>query len=287
MNPWKRTLARLYYVSTISYRRRLASRAGAAGRAPVVVPVFHRIADDGANDWTTPTADFFAAIRWMQAHFDVVSISEAQRRMVSPRIQRPCACLTFDDGYAVNCREAIPFLLENDVPFTYFVTVAAVMYGEFFLHDLQMGNRFAPNSITDLRELARQGVEIGAHTRTHADLGAIRDESELHDEIVVARDDLQDAIDQPVRYLAFPYGDYANLSSAAFRIAREAGYAGVCSNYGGYNYAGDDPFHLHRRGVDGELFRIKNWMIRDPLRHKNTVRYNDNAEENFLRVKCH
>ena len=273
MRLWKRALAQLYYASTIGYRRRLANRASAAGRAPIVVPVFHRIADDAANEWTTSTNDFCAAIRWMQDNFEMISIAEAQRWMASPEIQRPGVCLTFDDGYAVNCHAAIPFLLENEVPFTYFVTVAAVLHGECFTHDLQMGNRFAPNSITELRELSRQGVEIGAHTRTHADLGAISDEAQLHDEIVGSRDELQDALGQPVRYLAFPYGGHANLSQAAFRIARDSGYAGVCSSYGGYNYAGDDPFHLQRRGVDGELFRIKNWMFRDPLRHSNTVRY--------------
>ena len=285
MTIWKRMLAQLYYVSTIGYRSRLTSRDGAAGRAPIVMPVFHRIADDSANAWTTSTADFVTAIQRMQARFDMISIEEAQRRMALPQNQRPCACVTFDDGYAVNCREAIPFLLENEVPITYFVTVAAVLRGERFRHDLQMGNRFTPNSVADVRDLSRWGVTIGAHSRTHADLGAIRDESELYDEIVNARNDLQDAIGQPVRYFAFPYGGYSNLSPAAFRIARDAEYAGVCSNYGGFNYAGDDPFHLRRRGVDGDLVRIKNWMFRDPLRHKSTVQYDDGSPEECLSLK--
>ena len=46
-----------------------------------------------------------------------------------------------------------------------------------------------------------------------------------------------------VRYFAFPYGQHENLSAAAFRVAFEAGYEGVCSAYGGYNFPGDDPFH--------------------------------------------
>ncbi len=273
MSPWKRAVAQAYYLSTIGCRRWLASRDSAAGRAPVVVPVFHRIADDAANDWTTSTSVFSAAVRWMQERFDLISMEETQRRMASAAICRPCVCLTFDDGYAVNGRRAIPFLLENEIPFTYFVTVNAVMHGAYFKHDLEMDNRFAPHTIAEVRKLADHGVEIGAHTRTHADLGAVDDEAELYDEIVAARDELQDAIRHPVRYLAFPFGDYANLSATAFRVARDAGYAGVCSNYGGYNYAGDDPFHIQRRGVDGELFRIQNWMFRDPLRNRHTVRF--------------
>ena len=53
-----------------------------------------------------------------------------------------------------------------------------------------------------------------------------------------------------VRYFAFPYGLPENMSTEAFRIARGAGYRGVCSAYGGYNFPGDDPFHIRRFHAD-------------------------------------
>jgi len=67
-----------------------------------------------------------------------------------------------------------------------------------------------------------------------------------------------------VRYFAFPYGQHENLSTAAFRVARQAGYDGVCSAYGGYNFPGDEPFHLRRIHADPEMPRFKNWMSVDP-----------------------
>ena len=67
-----------------------------------------------------------------------------------------------------------------------------------------------------------------------------------------------------VRYFAFPYGQHENLSAAAFRMAFDAGYAGVCSAYGGYNFPGDDPFHLRRFHADEEFIRFVNWMTVDP-----------------------
>ena len=47
-------------------------------------------------------------------------------------------------------------------------------------------------------------------------------------------------------------------------MAKKAGYAGVCSAYGGYNFPGDDPFHLQRIAGDGTMIRLKNWVTLDP-----------------------
>jgi hypothetical protein len=75
---------------------------------------------------------------------------------------------------------------------------------------------------------------------------------------------LEMAIGRDVRYFAFPYGQHANLSAAAFRVAYQVGFAGVCSAYGGYNFPGDDAFHLRRFHADPEFIRFKNWLTVDP-----------------------
>jgi hypothetical protein len=67
-----------------------------------------------------------------------------------------------------------------------------------------------------------------------------------------------------VRYFAFPFGQHANLDPRAFELAAEAGYAGVCSAYGGFNFPGDDPFHLQRIVIDEVMIRLKNWVTMDP-----------------------
>ena len=69
---------------------------------------------------------------------------------------------------------------------------------------------------------------------------------------------------QVAQEFAFPFGQYVNLSSEAFRLAWEAGYEGVCSAYGGYNFPGDDPFHLQRIHVDDDMIRLKNRATVDP-----------------------
>jgi peptidoglycan/xylan/chitin deacetylase (PgdA/CDA1 family) len=244
-----------------------------AGRAPISVLIFHRIADDRANDWTTPTRTFIEAIQWLKPRFDLISLAEAQRRIRAGVSPRPAVSITFDDGYAENCRMALPLLIEEKIPCTYFVCAQPVLEGTPFEHDRANGECLQPNSVVQLRELIRAGIEIGAHSRTHPDFGKISDRATLHDELVTARDELADAVRQPIRYFAFPFGGHKHLTAEAFQLARSAGYDGVLSAYGGYNFPGDDPFHLQRRSAEGSLDRLKNWVTYDPMHDRKVRRW--------------
>jgi peptidoglycan/xylan/chitin deacetylase (PgdA/CDA1 family) len=245
----------------------------AAGRTPVMILFYHRISDDHLNDWTLPTRNFAQQIEWLRRHTDLVSLEEAQRRLASGHNTRPTACITFDDGYADNCRFALPLLMRHQVPVTYFVSLQHVVERETFPHDKQAGVSLATNTIDELRGLASAGVEIGHHTRRHTDLGKVTDESELYDELVESGRELAAAVDQRMRFFAFPYGLHANLNARAFHMAREAGYLGVCSAYGGYNFPGDDTYHLQRFHADPEWSRFKNWVTIDPRKLSGTQRY--------------
>jgi peptidoglycan/xylan/chitin deacetylase (PgdA/CDA1 family) len=183
--------------------------------------------------------------------------------------RRPTVAITFDDGYADNFSFAIPLLLRHDIPFTYFVASRNVLETHPFDHDVCAGTPLRPNSVEELRSMAAAGVEIGSHTRTHADLGTVSAESELRDQLLGSKDDLEDALDVEIRYFAFPFGLPVNMTTQAFRTAIEAGYHGVCSAYGAYNLPGDDPFHIRRIHADPEMIRLKNWLTID--RRKLTV----------------
>jgi peptidoglycan/xylan/chitin deacetylase (PgdA/CDA1 family) len=264
----KRILLKAYYGVTGWARAWYQRRLAVAGRAPISVLTFHRVADDAANRWTTRTRDFVEVIRWLKPRFDLISLEELQRR-VREGNRRPSVCITFDDGYADNCNLALPLLFEEGIPCAYFVAAGGALEGRPFDHDIRMGNRrLAPNSIAQLRELSRLGIEIGFHTRTHANLGAIADRDRLIDEVVTSCKELEAALGQRIRYFAFPFGAFEDLSVEALDLARTAGYAGICSAYGGWNSPGDDPFHIRRHCVDGLPCRSKDRAIIDPVRER-------------------
>jgi peptidoglycan/xylan/chitin deacetylase (PgdA/CDA1 family) len=264
-------VAGLYYHASRPVRWWQLRRDARQGRVPIAVLVFHRIADDRGTPWTTRNRTFFRQIDWLARHVELISMDEVQRRLRAGN-DRPAVHITFDDGYAENCQEAIPLLVKRQIPCTYFVTLHQVSTGEPFAHDVALGHRFPPNSLEQLRAMAAAGIEIGCHCQEHLDLGKVDDPDVFRRQIVDVRELLARRIGRPVRYFAFPYGLYPNLHPLAFAAARECGYDGVCSGYGGYNTPGDDPFHIQRIIIDDDLPRLMNRATIDP-RKRATFRY--------------
>ena len=264
MPYWKLFLLSLYYHATRPVRWWNHLRAVAAERVPVVILFYHRVAAAADNPWTVSNNMFSRQLAWLRKNFELVPLAEAHRRIRRGANHRPCASITFDDGYADNCTYALPLLVEQQIPFTYFVTLHNVLSGEPFSHDVIWGKPCAPNTLEQIRALADAGVEIGSHGFSHTDLGAIHDQRLLSYELVGSRDEVQRLTGRPVRYFAFPFGQPRNITPLAMRIARDAGYHAVCSAYGGLNFPGDDGFHLLRIGVDDDLIGLKNAATGDP-----------------------
>lgn len=261
----KSCLLHLYYYGSLPYRWWQSTKAIAEHRMPIGVLFYHRIADDGATPWTLSNRGFARHLDWLEEHFELISLEEVQRRIRTADSNRPAVSITFDDGYAENCQQAIPLLIRRGIPCTYFVTLRNVLGGEPFAHDVAAGCRFEPNNLDQLRAMTAAGIEIGCHTYTHADLGQITDPKQLYREVVTAGRQLGQLLSQRIRYFAFPIGQYANLSAQAFQMAKDAGYEAVCSAYDGYNIPGEDGFHLKRLHVD-EMIRLKNRTTIDPRR---------------------
>lgn len=269
MNPGKRILLNSYYGVTSPWRWGMRALRKAWRSEPVQILYYHRVADTHPNPWTIESSRFADQVDWLSERFEIVSLSEAQRRIGSGCNARPTAVITFDDGYADNNHFALPLLLDRRLPFTYFVTSGNVESGQPFPHDVKRGTPLSPNTPDDIRALCEAGVDIGAHTRTHADLAKLTPE-QLEFEISGSKCDLQQMTGRQVKFFAFPFGQPKHMSFAAFSVARRAGFAGVCSAYGGYNFPGNDPFHLERFHADPEFIRFKQWLSVDSLKQLRT-----------------
>lgn len=264
MSNWKTKLIQAYRMCTAPYRKFRWVNMSRSGTVPVISLFYHRVADEHPNDWTISRAAFTQQIDWFQKTFDLVSLEEAQNRIRSGSNQRPTLTITFDDGYAENSEYALPLLIERKIPITYFATVNQTLKQVPFPHDVERGCPLPTNSLESLIAMDTAGIEIGAHTRNHADLGKITDERILIDEVITASLELESAIGRKVRYFAFPYGLTPNLNPKVFGMLRAAGFLGVCSAYGGWNEIGEDPFHIQRLHGDPNFERIKNWLTFDP-----------------------
>lgn len=264
MMNYRSKMIDLYRLMTTPFRQWQMKSMVKSGKVPVAILFYHRVDNFHLNDWTISKTRFEEQIDWFQENFDLVSLEECQSRIRSGYNDRPTLSITFDDGYADNCMFALPMLLERKIPVTYFVTAQHTMEQQTFPHDAAEGNPLSPNSMEALRALVAAGIEIGAHTRTHADLGKVSDPKVLFDEVITATRDIESAIDCKINYFAFPYGQYENLNADVFRLCQEHGFKGVCSAYGGLNFIDDDSFHLQRIHGDPKIARMKNWLTLDP-----------------------
>jgi peptidoglycan/xylan/chitin deacetylase (PgdA/CDA1 family) len=106
--------------------------------------------------------------------------------------------------------------------------------------------RSAVLSWAELRELAQQGVEFGAHTRCHVALTQV-DERRVRAEIRQSLDELEKEIGFRAPTLAYPYGLHNALVR---RVAAEEGCALAFTVEDGLNEPGHtDPMALRRTNI--------------------------------------
>lgn len=254
----------VYYHATAPVRGVLLAHGRRCGTAPLCILFYHRVADSHPNPWTISNAGFREQMGWLKSHVELISLAELQRRMRERDSHRLAVHVTFDDGYAENCDQAIPFLLREQIPCTYFVAWDFVAHQRPFPHDVGGDYLAPPNRISELRDMASAGIEIGVHTRTHADFQHVVEPDRIRDEVVQVRDEMAREFSTPLRYFAIPYGQREQIRPEIVRLAREAGYEGVCQAFGGYNFPGQDAFLLRRIHGDPVFSRFRNWLTGDP-----------------------
>ena len=104
-----------------------------------------------------------------------------------------------------------------------------------------------------LRELARAGMTIGAHTVNHPILARLT-ESEQRYELAESKHQLEHELKQPMDAVAYPVGGKSAFADMTKRIAGELGYRLGFSFYGGINWPGDrDCLDLRRCAVDASI----------------------------------
>jgi peptidoglycan/xylan/chitin deacetylase (PgdA/CDA1 family) len=145
--------------------------------------------------------------------------------------------ITFDDGYANNYDGAFLPLVTRGLRATWFM-VSARTRAEWLDAPEAERHLLAPSQLIEMNQA---GMEIGSHTRTHADLTTLTD-AQRHDELHGARQELEALLKRSVDSFAYPYGRH----NATTVQACAAVYARACTTRPGRLAQERDPHRLRR-----------------------------------------
>ena len=211
--------------------------------APLPVPVllWHDVSPHrpGWDFWTLAPERFRQLLEVIdRAGLHGIGLDEAQAHLAG-RLPRARAAegvlLTVDDGCASLATLVAPELARRGHRAAFFI-VSSWKPPEHVSAD-------------QVRELARAGFDVGSHSMTHASLIArpradrAPEEARIAAELAGSRDALVPLTGRPVTAIAYPKGDWDELT---VRLTRAAGYALAFTTDPGYLEPGVDPLQLPR-----------------------------------------
>jgi peptidoglycan/xylan/chitin deacetylase (PgdA/CDA1 family)/glycosyltransferase involved in cell wall biosynthesis len=158
-------------------------------------------------------------------------------------LPRKPVLLTFDDGYADLVEHAFPVLERHGFSANVFVVSAEMGGHASWQVDPELARQRLLSS-EQLRHLAGQGIEVGAHGRTHANL-ARADDGELRTEIELGTAELENAVGHSIFAFAYPYGAF---DERAQRLVRQLFRCAFTTN-GRVNTLRTDPHLMSRTMV--------------------------------------
>ena len=215
-------------------------------RDEAVIVVFHRVNDSYPTDpLTCSSQEFEDFVRFFARFFEVISLGELLTRVVTRADLTSVLAITFDDGYRGNATIAAPILERHGVRASFFVTTQFIGTDVVPWWDAKKNIETHWMTWDQVRSLRAAGHEIGSHTETHVDLGAVSRE-EARREVAGASARVDAELGERSGLFAYPYGGRENMSDENHAVVKEIGLRCNLSAFGGIVKAGDDPFRLKR-----------------------------------------
>lgn len=163
--------------------------------------------------------------------------------------------LTFDDGFENFYEHAFPILMQYRFTATVFLISDYVGKQNYWDAPLPKLGKRSLMSWNQAREISANGIEIGAHSRTHKDL-CHSHQTEVEREMFDSKSEIEQRIENRVESFAYPYGSFnRSVSEIALRHFKAA-----CTTE--LKIAGEEPFNTLPR-VD--MFYIDNSQMFEKL----------------------
>jgi len=219
--------------------------------------MYHSIADDSYGHYTVSVDAFREQISWFSDYgFEIISLSFLLQAIQTHDhgILNKKVVITFDDGYADFLANALPILLDHKATATVFL-VTDMLGGTASWSE--SGSHVRLMSESDVRAIKAQGISLGSHTATHANL--IRaDYKDLQRQLRDSHDTLTH-LGESFYALAYPWGQWSPMVVEA---VKSSGYACAAAVGGQMRLSAVDPYLLPRVSMrrDTDLKHFKSLL---------------------------
>jgi peptidoglycan/xylan/chitin deacetylase (PgdA/CDA1 family) len=217
---------------------------GQVRKARVPILMYHYVGGLPANpdiyrvDLTVTPDKFEAQLAYLQtAGYTGITLEDLVRHLAegAPLPPKPII-LTFDDGYIDNLLYAFPLLRQYGFPGTFFVITG-------FLDEGRPGYI----SWEQARLMQEGGMDIQSHSVSHEELRQ-KPAEYLVSEITGSQQAIEERLQKPARFFAYPFGRY---DQQAIEVLRAAGYWAAVTTAAGVEHSSQALFELRRVRVHG------------------------------------
>ncbi len=212
-----------------------------AGSVTAPILLYHHVStnnDTQDSRYNIPPEKFEEQIKWLyDNHYQTINVSDLANLIYNGGEipQRPVV-ITFDDGNIDVFNNAYPILKKYGFVATFYVV-------QIYVNGKDMV------STDQLKELYKNGWEIGSHSKTHAHLPGVSEDL-LPDEIRLSKLNLEEKLGVPINSFAYPFGE---INDNIIRLTSSYGYKSAVGLGNELAHGMNSIFYLSRIEVQNDF----------------------------------
>lgn len=231
----------------IGYVRYLLTLPEPEGFPILEYHMVQEVTPDDGPEYNVPPDEFRAQLEYLRAEgYTTITLRDFLRAKKGlQELPAKPIILTFDDGYTSNYTELLPILKEYNVKATIFMVTNKIGEKNFMTWE-------------QLKDIQKQGVEIGSHTANHIPLTEMSLDK-AREEVQLSKLLMEWNGMETIYTLSYPNGRY---NDDLLKILKEEEYLAAVTGDAGLNTFDTDPYLLQRINIPNPYFGIDEFKWR-------------------------
>ena len=207
-----------------------------------MILMYHNV-DEKPGFNTVSAENFERQLRYVQQHWQLTDMDTYVREChTNPHL----ATVTFDDAYYNLYTFGQGVLNELKIPVTVFVPVYHVGSDNCWDEEIPGYQKIETLSWLGIEELSQNPLfTFGSHGMTHVSLRHLSKEETVKD-LQESKQLLEDHLQKPVNYFAFPFGQRKDFGCATPELLQQIGYKAAFTTLWKLNNLHENPYRLRR-----------------------------------------